>query len=63
MAAAGAGRDFDELLDGLQGVEDSGGGGCGDGEAFAVGDDGVALGLHGFGHVGFGWSRRVRLEV
>ena len=52
--AGGAGRDFDELLYGLEGVEDSGGGGGGEGEAFAVGDDGVALGLHVFGHFGFG---------
>ncbi len=42
----------DELLDGLQGVEDAGGGGGGEGEAFAVGDDGVALGLHLVGHCG-----------
>ncbi len=40
----------DELLHGLQGVEDSGAGGGGEGEAFVVGDDGVAFGFHGFGH-------------
>ncbi len=44
----GAGA-FDELLDGLEGVEDTGGGDGSEGDAFTVGDDAVALGLE------FGW--------
>jgi hypothetical protein len=41
----------DELLDRLQGVEDAGIGRGGDGEALAVGDDGVAFRLDCVGHV------------
>ena len=43
-----------KLLDGLKGVEDAGIGGCGEGEAFTVGEDDVALGLHLVGHLGGG---------
>ena len=57
----------DELLDGLERVEDAGVAGGGEGEALAVGDDGVALGLHLVGHLGglapgCGWRQRVVID-
>ena len=54
---AGAG---DELFHRLQRVEDACVAGRGEGEAFAVGNDCVALGLHLAGH--FGWRRAAALR-
>ena len=54
---AGAG---DELFHRLQRVEDARVAGRGEGEAFAVGNDCVALGLHLAGH--FGWRRAAALR-